>query len=328
VLAAAVALLLAGLGGGAWAYGTLSEPCTGAPLVVTVVAQPEIAPALRDVAVRFGTQRHRVADRCVEVQITAENSARTAADLGGGRATADGWVAESAVWFTVARKAGADESVIPPLATALAGSPVVLATTRAAGEELKAAGVEPSWRLLRSSTAEGVGLARRMLDPAANTTGAFAMIALDQVADARGDFVDDLKNTAPKSMESLLDDLTALERFDRPLVVTSEQAVVAYNETHRPNPAVVLTPREGTLMLDYPFANIAEDPQRREAVEAFASALRSRSTRQTLQRFGFRAPNGTLNGTYARRHGLDTDPPRPLELPTQREIDRAFRAWK
>lgn len=327
-LAALIAVLLAVIGGGAWAYVTLTEPCPGPPLPVTVAAQPEIAPALRDIADRFGTQHHRVADRCVEVQIVAEGSAKVAADLAAGRASADGWVPESAIWFTVARRAGAAESLLPQVPTALAGSPVVLATTRPAGRELQAAGVRPSWRLLRSPLAGGMTLARRMLDPSANTSGTFAMIALEQVAGARGEFLDELKRTAPKDMEAMLEELTSLERFDRPLVVTTEQAVVAYNETHRPNPAVVLTPREGTLMVDYPMAVIAQEPQRREAVEAFASALRSRATRDTLQRYGFRAPDGTINGGYARRHGLDPDPPRPLRLPTQRQIDRALRSWK
>ncbi|HEX2315760.1 MAG TPA: substrate-binding domain-containing protein [Thermomonospora sp.] len=325
----AAAVLLAGLGGGGvWASGALSESCSGTPLAVTVAAQPEIAPALREIAHRFGTGRPRVAGRCVEVQVTAEGSAETARELGRGESGADAWVPESAIWFTVAKKAGADDAVIPPFSPPLAGSPVVLAATRPVGEELKAADVRPSWKLLLAARAGGVDLQRRMLDPAAHTTGTFAMIALDQVADPGDRLVADLRRTAPKSAGALLDDLTGLERFDRPLAVTSEQAVIAYNQSHRPNPAMVLTPREGTLMLDYPFAIVTQDPRRREAMEGFASALRARSSRVTLQRYGFRAPDGTINRADARRHGIDPAVPRPLKLPTQREIDRAFRSWR
>ncbi len=328
LLLAVAAVLAVAAGGGAWGFRALTEPCPGAPLPVTVVAQPEIVPALRDIGDRFGTQRHRVQDRCVEVRVVAEESAATAAALAGRRVRADAWVPSSSVWFTVALDAGADPSVVPEQAGPLAGSAVVLATTRAAWEELRRAGAEPSWRLLRSGRVEGVRVARRMPDPASHATGMFAMIALDRQGGVGDRLVRELRDAAPEKGRSVLDELLTAERFARPLVVTSEQAVVAHNRRNEPNPAVVLMPREGTLMLEYPFTGLTKDPVRLQAVDAFASALRSRAARQTFQRYGFRAPDGTLIGTYASRHGLRETPPRALELPTQDDVLDAHASWR
>ncbi|REE98432.1 extracellular solute-binding protein [Thermomonospora umbrina] len=325
----AAAVLLAGLGGGGvWAIGTLTEPCPGAPLSVTVAVEPEIAPPLREIADRFETARHRVTGRCVTVRITAADAATTARALGRGDSDVDAWVPESTNRLTEARRAGPGGSDVPPDGPSLAGSPVVFATTRPAADDLRAARVRPSWRLLLSDHAGGLWVAHRMLDPAVDTTGTFAMAALDQVANPGRAAVAELRRTAPKGVAPLFAELTGVDRFGRPLLVTSEQTMVNHNLAHRPNPAVALVPHEGTLMLDYPLAVVAKDPQRREAVDAFLSAARSRSSRITLQRYGFRAPDGTIGASQARRLGLDPAAPKPLKLPTRKELDRAAASWR
>jgi hypothetical protein len=104
--------------------------------------------------------------------------------------------------------------------------------------------------------------------------------------------------------------------------------VVAYNETHRPNPVVSLMPGEGTLMLDHPYAVTTKDPRRRDAAEAFQAALGTRSARDIQQRAGFRTPDGTLASAYAREYGLAEKAPKALRLPTRKEIDAALSSWK
>jgi hypothetical protein len=136
-----------------------------------------------------------------------------------------------------------------------------------------------------------------------------------QVAEGKGDDV------ALRERASGLAELVGAERFDRAVVVTTEQAVVAYNRTHRPNPAVGFVPKEGTLMLDHPYVVTARDRRRRVAAEAFQAALGTRSAREILQRAGFRAPDGTLTAAFAREHGLPGAAPRSLRIPTRREID-------
>lgn len=335
---AAAALLAAGAAaGGAWTVGALpgTGPCRGDDLEVRVAAQPEIAPALREVASRFNVETHRVAGRCVRARVTAVAPAAYARDAAA-RRDVDAWVPESSLWLGVARAA---DDRVPPAAVPLAATPVVLATTRPVDAEFRAADVTASWKLLLGDEAGGLPLARRTPDPAVGMGGAIGMIALGQVAgpdEATDDgVVRALRKSAPSGRASAaggsagtLADLAGDERFDRPLAVTTEQAVIAYNAAHRPNPVVALAPREGTLMLDHPYAVVARDGKRREAAEAFQAALGSRSARDVLQSRGFRRPDGALAEPHADRLGLPERPPKPLRVPTREEIDRALASWR
>ena len=329
VIAVAAALAAGALGGGAWALGAFSESCGGSELRVRVAAQPELAPALRDVAARFNVESREVGGHCVRADITAVDPAdyvRKPASRQG----ADAWIPESSLWLGVARSSGL--TTMPQVAPSLVVSPIVLATTRPVDAELKDAGVEPAWKLLNDEAADGIALNRRTTAPGTGMTGTLALIALDQVAKPGADTIRDLRRGVPGDVSAggaaaPLAGLGTLERFGRPLAVTSEQAVVAYNDAHRPNPVVALAPREGTLTLDHPFVITAPDPLRRDAAAAFFSALGSRSARDSLQRFGFRAPDGTLAETYARRNGVPEALPRLLRWPNPQDVTRAVKTW-
>jgi hypothetical protein len=127
---------------------------------------------------------------------------------------------------------------------------------------------------------------------------------------------------------TVLADFIGAERFARPLAVTTEQAVVAYNDTHRPNPIVSLMPDEGTLLLDHPYVVTTADRDRQDAAEAFKAALGTRPAHDILHRAGFRAPDGTLPAVYADEHGFTAEPPPSLRLPTPEEIDEARTSWE
>ncbi|MDL4814669.1 substrate-binding domain-containing protein [Actinomadura opuntiae] len=330
----AAVLLVTVVGGGAWAFGLLPgpSPCRSGTVEVRVAAQPEIAPALRDVASRFTVERHRVGGRCVRARVTAVAPAEFARrpDL---RRRTDAWVPESSLWLGIVRDAG--DKGVPGSGTSIAATPVVFATTRPVADELAAGHVAMSWKLLLKSKVDGLGLARRAADPGVGISGMVAMLALDQVGGRTGDVTGDLRKSAPSPADdaaggaaAVLAGLTAAERFDRPLVVTTEQATVAYNDGHRPNPVTPIVPDEGTLMLDHPYAVTARDRRHRDAAAAFGDALGTRSARDTLQRAGFRAPDGGFGDAAAREHGLPATAPRSLRLPTRKEIDRALASWK
>ncbi|QKW39015.1 hypothetical protein HUT06_37455 [Actinomadura sp. NAK00032] len=68
--------------------------------------------------------------------------------------------------------------------------------------------------------------------------------------------------------------------------------------------------------------------RRRDAAEAFQAALGTRSARSTLQRAGFRTPDGALNTAYAGEYKIPPKPPKSLRLPTRKEIDKALTSWK
>lgn len=305
---ASLALVLSGAGGGLWASGLFSAPtCSGADVRITVAAQPEMAPALKDVASRFNVERHRVGGRCVHASVTAV----APADYKG---QSDAWVPESSLWLD-------RDTPGTPVAT----TPVVLSTPRPVADEFDSAGIDISWKLLLDNKTHDLPIARTVADPAAAMTGTVAMLAIRQV-DKKADVADDLRKGGGST--ATLATLTTAERYNRPLAVTTEQAVVAYNETHQPNPVVSLVPTEGTLMLDHPYAVITKDPRRRDAAEAFQAALGTRSARNILQRAGFRTPDGALNTAYAREYNVPDKAPKALRLPTRKEIEEALTSWK
>ncbi|MEU8797141.1 substrate-binding domain-containing protein [Spirillospora sp. NPDC048819] len=332
---AATALLLSGAGGGAWALGLLpgTTSCGGSPLRVTIAAQPEIAPALSDMADRFNVEEHRVGGRCVDARVTAVAPTGYMSDAAL-RAKADAWVPESSLWLGVARNAGATS--VPLAGTAVASTPVVLATTRPVEAEFGDAGIDIGWELLLKDEAGGFGVSRAAADPRTGMSGTIAMIAVERVAEGKaGDAAEALRDNAPGRPDAtsgastaILADLTGAERFARPLVVTTEQAVIAYNDTHRPNPIVGLMPDEGTLMLDHPYVVTTKDQHRRDAADAFKAALATRAARDVLQQAGFRAPDGTLAPVHADEHDLPEETPPSLRLPTLKEIDEALKSWE
>ncbi|MFG2016823.1 substrate-binding domain-containing protein [Actinomadura geliboluensis] len=305
---AALALLLSGAGGGAWASGLFSAPaCSGTDVRITVAAQPEIAPALKDVASRFNVERHHVGGRCVHASVTPVAPSAY-------RGQSDAWLPESSLWL------GRNMPGTPVAAT-----PVVLATTRPVADEFQSTDIDISWKLLLKDKADDLPLARTVADPSAGMTGTVAMLALQQL-DEKADVAKALRKSGGST--ATLATLTTAERFARPLAVTTEQAVVTYNETHRPNPVVSLLPTEGTLMLDHPYAVTTKDPRRRDAAEAFQAALGTRSARNILQRAGFRTPDGALNTAYATEYNVPDKPPKSLRLPTRKEIGEALTSWK
>ncbi len=276
---------------------------------ITVAAQPDIAPALSDVASRFNVEKHRVSGRCVRASVTRVAPAAYEGDT-------DAWVPESSLWLTIVREG------TPVTAPSVASTPVVLATTRSVEKEFEDADLDIGWKLLAKDKAGGLALQRIVADPGTGMTGTIAMIAIEQV-DKKADVAKALRKNGGST--ATLAGLVGAERFDRPLAVTTEQAVVAYNETHRPNPVVSLMPDEGTLMLDHPYAVITKDPRRRDAAEAFQAALGTRSARDILQRAGFRTPDGTMTAAYAHEYDLPEKAPKSLRLPTREEIDEALR---
>ena len=336
---AAAALLLTGVGSGAWALGLLPgrSSCGGSSIPITIAAQPEIAPALKDVADRFNVEEHRVAGRCIDASVTSATPTRYMGDAAM-RAKTHAWVPESSLWLDIIRDGGA--TTVPPAGTPVAATPVVLATPRPVEAEFRDADLDIGWELLLKDKAGGLDLARFTADPAMGMSGTIAMIAIGQIGDDEADDVADdvageFRDNAPGgpadesgASTAVLAGLMGTERYARPLAVTTEQAVVAYNDTHRPNPAVSLMPEEGTLLLDHPYVVTTKDQSRRDAAEAFQTALGSRSALDILQQAGFRTPDGTLSPAYAGEHDLPEEAPPSLRIPTRKEIDAALTSWK
>jgi hypothetical protein len=80
--------------------------------------------------------------------------------------------------------------------------------------------------------------------------------------------------------------------------------------------------------MDYPFVVTTQDPARKEAAESFRWALRSRLSSETIQRFGFRTPDGFINRDIAHRYEVSGFTPKILATAAQPgQVDEALQAW-
>ncbi|HZB32131.1 MAG TPA: substrate-binding domain-containing protein [Streptosporangiaceae bacterium] len=343
-----VGVLLVGFIGGGWALREFPKTCSGSPLLISIAAQPDIAPAIMEVASRFNVQPHEVRGRCVRVAVYEKEPAKVARFLAGGpfaggeELNVDGWVPESSMWVNVARDSVAGARNVSTEVSSIASSPVVLATSRAVATEFRRDDIEPSWRMLFPKFATLFGGPRaktpvsvQMLDPSLSGAGVATMIAIRRIIGTGRQsgplltsFVRGMQRSTWSDNTTMFTYLTGLARYSRPIVVSTEQAVFVYNDTHRPNPATPLLPKEGSVLMDYPFAVTTTDQARREAVEAFRWALRSRLSLETIQRFGFRTPQGLIDREIAQRYEVNGYTPRLVAAaPKPGQVDEALQAW-
>ncbi|WP_327047399.1 substrate-binding and VWA domain-containing protein [Microbispora sp. NBC_01189] len=335
-LAGAVALAVL-LGVAAYVVVNKSPGCAGEKVSLSVVASPDIQPAIKKIASRFGQAGRAVDGRCVAVTVKAAQSADVANGLAGtgptsGKLDPDLWIPDSSLWLTGLKSA-------PKPAANAASTPVVLAASRAGAEKLQSA-FSPSWTGLMSAAnaANPDGLAKKVrvlaLDPTQNAAGLGALLAGAAVLNQGGGSEETLvgvlrrlsESTVP-SPESLFATLTkATARI--PVGVTSEQAVWSYNTTTTPaNPAVALYPAEGTVSLDYPMIITARDAAAREAAQAFATEVSSPSGRKTVQDYGFRTPDGKGGSLLKPDNGVSAKRPATIPLPDAAAVTRLSQAW-
>ncbi|MCO5991282.1 substrate-binding domain-containing protein [Actinoallomurus spadix] len=313
LLAAGAVLLLAGLSAGWYLLRDPPRACRGETLPVGVVAAPDITPALAALAARFNVQPHEIGGRCARIEVEARDPGTVARSLAKGDVSGvDAWVPDSSMWLVRARATGARTA---GSGSPLAATPVVIAAPRAVAAELRDDGIPAGWRLLEKAP---LLAAVRVLDPARNAAGAAVVLA------ARATIG---RVTAPRAPDParLYASFAGLKDLRRPLVAASEQSVVAYNDAHRPNPASVIVPEEGTLLLDHPFVAVSTDPLRAQAVDAFRWALRARQAADTFQWYGFRTPDGRLGARDATRLGLRATLPKILPPPAPDQVASAMR---
>ncbi|MCO5998724.1 substrate-binding domain-containing protein [Actinoallomurus rhizosphaericola] len=314
LLVVGAVLLLAGLSAGWYLLRDRPQACHGRALPVGVVAAPDITPALAAIAARFNVQPHEIGGRCAQIEVEARDPGTVARALAkGDRSDVDAWVPDSSMWLDRARAAGARTV---GFGSPLAASPVVIAAPRAVAAELRDDGIAASWRLLENAPLHA---SVRVLDPARDAAGAAVALAVRATIG---------HVTAPHAPDParLYASFAGLQDLRRPLVAASEQSVVAYNDAHRPNPASVIVPEEGTLLLDHPFVAVSTDPLRAQAVDAFRWALRGRQAVDTFQWYGFRATDGRLDLRDATRLGLRETLPKVLPAPTPAQVASAMRS--
>lgn len=272
---------------------------------LSVVADTSIAPALTEIAEKFDAG----ADLCVTTEITAQDSADTAAVVASGGQEADAWIPESSVWLDRMNATATSLGQSPPevdVRESIASSPVVFAGAATKATELAAEPV--SWARVLGGTLPTI-----LPDPEASAASLAGLLALrghsspDDPRQFAGAMIE-LGKSIPASTGAAFGTVSASP--DPAVVVTSEAQVAAYNLDDPAEALVAAYPVDGTVSLDYPFVRMsapdaaADDgaatdaaaaeegvATRSELLDAFEAAVR-KSTK-SLAADGFRAPDGT-----------------------------------
>ncbi|NUP78549.1 MAG: VWA domain-containing protein, partial [Nonomuraea sp.] len=313
------------------------------PVLVSVAAAVDVAPAAMEAAGRFNETKTSVGGRCVLVQVTEQPPATVLRTLIGDRAGVlrerpDGWIADSSAWIRLARSQGA--SSLPAGETVVATSPLVFATRSSLARRFTVGKTEMNWRMVFPPTLRGRLTPNanepdvvRVPDPSlvgagiATVAAARDVVGTGPAADkALTAFVRWAQAGSAPDYRSMLEAVDDRGFWQRPVVIVPEQSVWNHNRVPSTDPVVALHPREGTINLDYPYVVTASDPAVAEASTAFADWLKGPRAQEIVRRAGFRSGDGTL-APLSPGPQIPSEAPRTRPSVSQQDIDEALRAW-
>jgi Mg-chelatase subunit ChlD len=292
LVAGGVVIVLVMTGGVAWTKNVFNPILPAAawaqtcdPVDLRVVADPSIADALTESAQGFDATTP-----CVHTTVRAEKSADTASTLAvGGDPKADVWIPDSPAWeprmqvlsWSLIRRA--------PLADfgpSVASSPMVFATPSDNADSFD--GQSLQW----STIADGDTPAL-LPEPAQNGSSLAALAEIKATANADDelafsrDMIELGKTIPPTAADAFAD----AEKAPSPtVVITTEQSVVAHNESAPDHQFFALYPKDGTVSVSYPFVRVAGPTSGDKNKDALIDALERQFTSdsKTLAHAGFR----------------------------------------
>lgn len=310
--------------------------CTSQPLLINVTVSNDIAPAIQLIATVFNRRQVQVDGRCVAVQIDASSPAVAAAQIDGqhpiaGQPPPDAWIPDSSLWVDQARGFAIGAQTVNPAGFSVAYSPLMIVMPKSAAEHTAAFG-KTGWRLLLPRLAGGPVVPRNLSvylpDPTQSATGLATLIEMGRMlgtgAGARARFA---KFAYHANVTSYFDDPTSLTSFvslaappvdDYPVTITSEQAVIAYDDANPRQPLAASyptgqSPGLGSPELDYPYVLTTSNSRysaatfqlRSAAALAFGQMLVHNSYATSVLRFdGFRTA-GDVPDRFPASYGMD-----------------------
>ncbi len=289
--------------------------CTSNPLVVNVAVSPDIAPVITRLAVVFNRQDQQAQGRCVAVQITPQQPGITASQVDGqhpvaGATPVDAWIPDSSLWVDLAHNYPAGQQAVQPAGYSVARSPLLLVMPAAAASRIPEFG-KLGWRLLLPQSAGGPvtppSFRVDLPDPTQNAAGLSALIEIARLLGpgptASVSFTRFIYNSA---VTPYFDDPASLASFvsqaapgldGDPVTVTSEQAVLAYDQGNPRQPLAASYPAAsdaalGTPELDYPYVTTTSQGVRLAAVNLFGQFLQQPYASSMIRYSGFRSGSG------------------------------------
>lgn len=339
-LAGAVALAVL-LGVAAFVIFNRDHSCSAGKIALRVTASPDIQPALSKIAGSYNKASHSIDDKCVEVAVAKEATAKTAVTLAAGKLATDLWVADSSL--VIARLRGDEAGAgLPAPSGSIAQSPILLAAPKAAAAKLAGSLGEPSWSGLIAASnvanqTDGLGKKIRVLalDPAKSSAGLGALLSAAGAAKEADVGEKQLLGALKQLSRQLVGDPAALlasmtvKSADKkvPVGVATEQNIWAHN-AKKPDALVVpLYPAEGTLSLDFPALVLTKDAQVQKAAAAFQKELAGDSAKKVLRDYGFRTPDGKGGTALSKGEGFQVEAPQPLAAPDAKTVASLSQTW-
>ncbi|WUV78562.1 substrate-binding and VWA domain-containing protein [Streptomyces sp. NBC_01476] len=351
---------------GAGAFGVLrgnllpvGGACHDGTVRITAVASPDIAPTLGKIADEARADHTLTDGRCLDVRVTARESAQVAAELAGsGKPSAPGsthrpgftvWIPDDSLWVSQIVNSGQGLPLSPMGSVAL--SPVVVGVLQAPADGL-------GWPTRTYSWAEFAGAAATTRlrvgtpDPAKNSTGmlALAMINASIVHAAGGESADtDTQSagaarllaqrtspTAAQAEATLPRGATQTELADpqhSQALILSEQAAYAHNGGSGP-PLRLFYPKDGAATLDYPYTLVddtAQDIDQSRAATRFLSLLGETASVHALGEAGFRPAVGDPAKATIQQAGGQAPQPvtaAPASSPSPADLQKLRLEWQ
>lgn len=325
--------------------------CSNTPVLVNVAVSYDIAPAVQTVARAFNNQKVTASGHCVDVQITAGQSAAEASQIDGqaslgGMAPIDAWIPDSTLWVDVARTYPLGAQDVQPTGKSVARSPLMLVTTAAVEAKTRVFEVPPSWSVLLPPSYGGppanLGLAVDLPDPTDTASGLATLIELSRVlGDSAAGRTAFTKFVFTAESTEDFDSAGALQQFaqtteppvDRDAVtIASEQAVIAYDKANPKAPLEARYPGGasaalGSPELDYPYVLTTANAARLQGATAFGNFLQTSYAKSAIRYYGFRSSDGVPDAMPASA-GLSSQPLQLASAPSTSEAASNLQAWE
>ncbi len=312
----AVALVLAGIAVIA-AIGVIGARamlvralCEQGPVRLRVAASLDIAPTVERIGTYFNDLNRDVSGHCARVEVTEEQPDLMAAELSGLNSSqyaspADAWVPDSSLWVDVAHNSARGAAAAQQTGVSVARSPLVITMPGRLAAQLSGASHRVGWKTLFPPSLGGppssLGLQVQLPDPAQSAAGLATLVQarrlLGDQPRARDQFTALVHNVEPTTS---FDDPQSLYYFaalaqppwnSRPVTVTSEQAVEAFNRANPRQPLAAFYP-SGEYDLDYPFVLTTSGRLKVQTAQEFEQVLRSSFAAAYVQTAGFRPAGG------------------------------------
>ncbi|HEX9032557.1 MAG TPA: substrate-binding domain-containing protein [Streptosporangiaceae bacterium] len=323
--------------------------CESNPVVIKVAVSPDIAPAIQQVVNVFNTQGHQAAGRCVQVQLAAEPPTMAAAQIDGTRNVAgsppDAWIPDSSLWVDEARLNPVGATKVQPAGFSVARSPLLIVMPDKASAAKVPSFGKVGWRLLLPSTAGGpvvpANVQMDLPDPAQSAAGLASLIEISRLLGPNHTvkFTRFAYHSAVTSYFDTPGELTSFVSLAAaplnglPITVTSEQAVLAYDEANPSRPLAASYPTAGSANLgspelDYPYVLTTSNSARYAAAKLFGDMLTMSYARSVIRYAGFRVGQGAgVPDTFPAAFGLGSQLLQVAPPASATEVPTALQAW-